>query len=201
VGRLTQLVERGFHRSAGNDAKTVEELFGMWPGGRLGNKGCRGRGSGTWSISRIGATTATAIAPTAKPRIPHPTALPPLPKATKALVQRATEGTLAPSSQKSWGVETATGEHLQVKARVVTDPNVRGERQLSFFRSCNFDAAVIVLFDNEFRVWRGAYVAVEVLEQEARFVEHVKGFRFIATDAILDLGDDWTERLRAAAAA
>jgi hypothetical protein len=62
------------------------------------------------------------------------------------LVQRATEGTLAPSSQKSWDLETSTGERLQVKARVVTDPSIRGERQLSFFRSWDFDAAVIVLF-------------------------------------------------------
>jgi hypothetical protein len=61
------------------------------------------------------------------------------------LVQRATGGELAPNSQKSWDVETPTGVHLQVKARVVTNPNASGERQLSVFRSWEFDAAVIVL--------------------------------------------------------
>jgi hypothetical protein len=70
------------------------------------------------------------------------------------LVQRATAGELAPNSQKSWDVLTSNGERLQIKARVVTDPRKRGERQLSVFRSWDFDAAVVVLFDDEFRVWR-----------------------------------------------
>lgn len=116
------------------------------------------------------------------------------------LVQRATEGELAPNSQKSWDVQTPAGERLQVKARVVTDPNRRGERQLSAFRSWDFDAALIVLFDDEFRVWRATRLPAAVLEADAQFIEHVRGFRVIATDALLDRGDDWTERLRAAAA-
>lgn len=53
----------------------------------------------------------------------------------EVLVQRATCGELAPSSQKSWDVLAATGERLQVKARIVTDPMNPGERQLSVFRS------------------------------------------------------------------
>src|SRR6266511_1444897 len=72
------------------------------------------------------------------------------------LVQRATGGELAPNSQKSWDVLKSDGERLQIKARVVTDPRKRGERQLSVFRSWQFDAAVVVLFDDEFRVWRAA---------------------------------------------
>lgn len=116
------------------------------------------------------------------------------------LVQRATGGKLAANAQKSWDVETPAGEHLQVKARVVTNPKTAGERQLSVFRSWNFNAAVIVLFDDEFRVWRASRVAVEVLEEAARFIDHVSGYRVMATDALLDRGEDWTERLRAAAA-
>lgn len=116
------------------------------------------------------------------------------------LVQRATGGELAPSSQKSWDVETPSGEHLQVKARVVTNPKAAGERQLSVFRSWDFDAGVIVLFDDQFRVWRAAHLPVALLEQAARSVEHVRGFRVMATDALLDRGDDWTELLRAATA-
>lgn len=113
------------------------------------------------------------------------------------LVQRATNGELAPSSQKSWDVLASTGDRLQVKARVVTDPREPGERQLSVFRSWDFDAAVIVLFDDEFRVWRAARVRVDVVKDDSRFVEHVRGHRILATDKFLDRGDDWTELLRA----
>jgi hypothetical protein len=84
-----------------------------------------------------------------------------------------------------------------VKARVVTDPRVHGERQLSVFRSWDFDAAVVVLFDDEFRVWRAARLPVETLQAAARFVQHVSGYRVLATDELLAAGDDWTERLRA----
>ena len=113
------------------------------------------------------------------------------------LVQRATSGELAPNSQKSWDVLTADGERLQVKARVVTDPRANGERQLSDFRSWDFDAAVVVLFDDAFRVWRAARLPIETFQAAARFVEHVSGYRVFATDELLDTGDDWTERLRA----
>jgi hypothetical protein len=114
------------------------------------------------------------------------------------LVQRATSGELAPNSQKSWDVVARDGERLQVKARVVTDPRVHGERQLSVFRSWDFDAAVVVLFDDEFHVWRAALLPVETLQAAAHFVQHVSGYRVLATDELLAAGEDWTERLRAA---
>jgi len=117
------------------------------------------------------------------------------------LVRVATGGELAPNSQRSWDVLTPEPEpeRLQVKARVVTNPRTTGERQLSVFRSWDFDAAVIVLFDDEFRVWRAARISVETLREQARFVEHVSGHRIIARDELLDAGEDWTERLRRAA--
>src|SRR5438874_8853145 len=70
------------------------------------------------------------------------------------LVQRVTGGELAPQVQKSWDVLTPAGERLQVKARVVPNPSNPGERQLSAFRSWDFDAAVVVLFDDGFRIWK-----------------------------------------------
>jgi hypothetical protein len=115
------------------------------------------------------------------------------------LVRVASGGELAPASQKSWDVQTSAGETLQVKARVVTDPSNAGERQLSVFRSWEFDAGVIVLFDDEFRVWRAAKLDSRKLEAAARFVDHVKGYRVMATDALLDSGEDWTDTLRRAA--
>lgn len=115
------------------------------------------------------------------------------------LVRVATGGELAPNSQRSWDVRSPSGERLQVKARVVTDPASPGERQLSVFRSWDFDAAVIVLFDHEFRVWRAARLPVEMLRDRARFVEHVRGHRILARDELLEAGEDWTELLRAVA--
>lgn len=86
-----------------------------------------------------------------------------------------------------------------MKARVVTNPKTLGERQLSVFRSWDFDAAVIVLFDDEFLVWRAAQLPVEVLRERAQFVQHVRGYRIFARDELLDIGEDWTDRLREAA--
>jgi hypothetical protein len=68
---------------------------------------------------------------------------------------------------------------------------------LSVFRSWDFDAAVIVFFDDDFRVWRAARVPVEAMQDGARFVQHVRGYRVLATDTFLDRSEDWTERLRA----
>ena len=87
------------------------------------------------------------------------------------------------------------GERLQVKARVVTGTGL-GERQLSAFRSWDFEAAVIVLFDDDFAVRHAAHLPVGVLREAAVFMTHVNGWRVIATDELLDRGEDWTERLR-----
>jgi hypothetical protein len=117
------------------------------------------------------------------------------------LVQQATGGELAPQSQKSWDVETPEPnvERLQVKARVVTDSKNGGQRQLSTFRSWDFDAAVIVLFGDDFGVWKAARVPIDVVQEAARPDAHVRGSRVLATDALLARGEDWTERLRQAA--
>jgi hypothetical protein len=113
------------------------------------------------------------------------------------LVWRATGGQLAPNSQKSWDIETPESERLQVKARLVINPRRHGERQLSVFRSWKFDAAVIVLFDDEFRVWQAARIPMKTIKANARFLEHVNGHRVHATDDLLALGEDWTNRLLA----
>jgi hypothetical protein len=58
---------------------------------------------------------------------------------------------------------------------------------------------VIVLFDDDFRVWRAARISAAALEAASRPDQHVNGYRVFATDALLDAGDDWTELLREAA--
>jgi hypothetical protein len=112
------------------------------------------------------------------------------------LVREATGGELAPNSEKGWDIRTPHGEELQVKTRVVTNTRNRGERQLSVFRSWDFKAAVIVLFDDEFRVWRAARLPVETVESAASPDKHVNGFRVYATDELLARGEDWTQRLK-----
>ena len=55
---------------------------------------------------------------------------------------------------------------------------------------------VIVLFGDDFQVWRAAAIPASVLETHARWTEWVRGWRVMATDALLNQGDDWTEMLR-----
>jgi hypothetical protein len=116
------------------------------------------------------------------------------------LVKLATGGELGAASTKSWDVRTPEGERLQVKSRTVTDPRNAGERQLSPFRSWDFDASLVVLFDDQFRVWKAARLPRELVEEVARSIGHDRSFRVMATDALLARGEDWAERLRAAAA-
>jgi hypothetical protein len=93
--------------------------------------------------------------------------------------------------------EGQEGVLLQVKARLVDDMSVRSKRQLSPFRTWEFDAAVIVLFDAGYVVQRAARVPVDALKGVAQWRRHVNGEVVFATDSLLDEGDDWTEKLRA----
>jgi hypothetical protein len=117
----------------------------------------------------------------------------------EGLARIATGGTLAGNAQKAWDILTPTGERLQVKARLMTNPNRSAERQLSVFRSWDFDAAMIVLFDDDFAVWKAAKLPTALIEANARRADHVNGWRFTARDDLLALGEDWTEQLRLAA--
>jgi hypothetical protein len=116
------------------------------------------------------------------------------------LVRRATGGELARGSQRSWDVLAPDGQRLQVKARVVSGRSP-GERELGVFRSWDFDALVVVLFGDDFSVWRATRLPVKSVEAAARWTERINGFKVYATDGLLDQGEDWSERLAAAAAA
>lgn len=112
------------------------------------------------------------------------------------LVAALTRGTLADNSEKSWDVQTQT-EKLQVKCRVV-DPSKSKGRQLSPFRTWDFDRAVIVLFDEDYDIYRCAAVPRHVLEEHATYRAHVNGHVVHATDMLLSHPDaeDLTEALR-----
>jgi TFIIF-interacting CTD phosphatase-like protein len=113
-------------------------------------------------------------------------------------VARFTGGTLEDPSNASWDVLTPEGEKLQVKARIVSDGQNRGQRQLSTFRSFTFDAAIVVLFDDDCAVWKAWRVPVTVVEERARRAEHVGGYTLFAVDELSKVTGvaDWTERLR-----
>lgn len=111
------------------------------------------------------------------------------------LVQHATGAMLEANSKRSWDLAMPDGERLQVKARVVVDPRNAGQRQLSPFRSWEFEAAVIVLFDDAFEVWKAALLPVSALEGRSRFAKHVNGNLIFATDELLAASEDWTARL------
>lgn len=115
------------------------------------------------------------------------------------LAHRAFGGVLAPNSVKSYDLTTEDGRRLQVKARVVRDPSRRsGERQLSPFRSFDFDEALILLFDTNYMVSRAALLKAATVLDHCRESRHVNGHVLIARDSVLDLGVDVTDALNAA---
>ncbi|MHB1380773.1 MAG: hypothetical protein ACYCXJ_00895 [Thermoleophilia bacterium] len=114
------------------------------------------------------------------------------------LVRQATGGELARNSRKSWDVKTSD-ERIQVKSRFVINHQKRNQRQLSAFRSVDFDVLIIVLFERDFSVWQASRVSVEILKAELQDDLYVGGRRLYATDEFLEKGDtSWTSRLQAA---
>jgi len=119
------------------------------------------------------------------------------------LVALGLGGILATSSEKGWDVELPNGDHLQVKARVVSDPPRRGQLQLSPFRSFEFDAAVVVLLsDIDLEVVRAVMLPRAVLEASSAYRSHVNGFVGFATEDVLNHPSavELTDCLRDAAA-
>jgi len=117
----------------------------------------------------------------------------------ECLVAEAFGGQLAGNSEKSWDVVTREDRRVQVKSRVVPAPNNAGQRQLSPFRSFDFDDLVIVLFAADYSVWRAVLLPATVAQQAATYRAHVNGHVLFATEALLTKSHsvDLTERLRA----
>lgn len=116
------------------------------------------------------------------------------------LTWRAFGGELQPNSNKSTDLLTPRGMKIQVKSRVVGDTPKRSERQLSPFRSWEFDYAVVVLFDRVYRVRRAAQLKVAEIKSASKQDGYVNAERVFATDDLLKRGRNITARLRAAAA-
>lgn len=83
---------------------------------------------------------------------------------------------------------------------MVRDPSKKsGERQLSPFRSFDFDQALIILFDTSYQVRRAATLDASVVLEQSTESSHVNGRVLIARDSVLDLGADMTSVMNAAA--
>lgn len=117
----------------------------------------------------------------------------------EALVAKALDADLAPNSEKSWDCTCRDGgRKVQVKARVLSkdNPSALRHRQLSPFRSWDFDAAVIVLFAADYGVERATEIPRSVIEPAGAWNKHVNGWVVHARDALLDQGRDLTELMR-----
>jgi hypothetical protein len=114
------------------------------------------------------------------------------------LAHQVLGGELALNSVKSYDLVTVAGERVQVKARVVRHPAKAGERQLSPFRSFDFDTALVLLFDARYSVRRAVTLPAAVVFEHSRMSTHVNGRILIARDSVLALGADETEQFVAA---
>lgn len=109
-------------------------------------------------------------------------------------------GVLAPNSEKSYDLVDAAGRTIQVKARVL-NKGTPGERQLSAFRSFDFDVALVLLFDGSYGIAHAVELTSDQVRSLSTFHNYVNAYRLIVTDKVLAHGVDVAPRFRAAAGA
>ena len=91
----------------------------------------------------------------------------------EAIVAAHYDGERGSFSQAGWDVKTAAGERIQVKALRETATGKR--RNLSPIRDADYDAVVVVIFDEDFRVTEGLKLAREVVEDLFEHRPYVNG--------------------------
>lgn len=102
-------------------------------------------------------------------------------------------GRLEPNSSKGVDLVTRNKHRVQVKARVLRGEKGRGERQLSVFRSFEFDYCLVPLFDTTYRVSSATQLPVAIRREHAVRHKHVRGYILIANHETLQLGWDVTK--------
>ncbi len=112
------------------------------------------------------------------------------------LAWRVFGGELAHNSVKSYDLLTPEGDRIQVKARVLRKPNLVSERQLSPFRSFDFEKSLVILFDRTYGVLRAVLLPCEIVRSQSTFNKHVNGSILIARDTVLLHGEDVTDLFR-----
>lgn len=104
----------------------------------------------------------------------------------EAIVAAHYDGERGSFSQAGWDVRLADGTKLQVKALRLT--GARGRRNLSPIRDTDYDAVIVVIFNEDFRMSEALRIPRATVEQLFPHREHVNG-RIITV----------TNKLRAAA--
>ena len=91
----------------------------------------------------------------------------------EAIVAEHYGGERGSFSQAGWDVLLPDGERLQVKA--LRWAGARGRRNLSPIRDADYDAVVIVIFDEDFRVMEGLRLERAIVEELFPHRAHVNG--------------------------
>ena len=91
----------------------------------------------------------------------------------EAIVAEHYGGTRGSFSQAGWDVLLPSGERLQVKA--LRQAGARGRRNLSPIRDADYDAVIVVIFDEDFRVTEGLRLERAAVEDLFAHRPHVNG--------------------------
>lgn len=100
----------------------------------------------------------------------------------EAIVHQYYGGTRGSSSEKGWDVKTPTGERLQVKSMRRVPGSKR--RNLSPIRDQDYEAVVIVIFDEDFNVTEGLRLDRATVEELFEVRTHVNGRIITVTDKL-----------------
>lgn len=91
----------------------------------------------------------------------------------EAIVASHYRGTRGSFSQAGWDVRTPEGERLQVKA--LRQTGARSRRNLSPIRDTDYDAVIVVVFNEDFRVSEGLRIERETVEEIFPHRDYVNG--------------------------
>lgn len=100
----------------------------------------------------------------------------------EAIVAEHYGGKRGSFSQSGWDVKLPDGERLQVKGLRRT--GARGRRNLSPIRDSDYDAVIVVVFDEDFRVVEGLRIERATVEALFSHRAHVNGRIITVTDKL-----------------
>lgn len=103
----------------------------------------------------------------------------------EAIVAEHYAGERGSFNQAGWDVKTPAGERIQVKSlrRTATGPR---RTRLSPIRDASYDAVVVVIFDEDFRVTEGLKLAREVVEEKFEHRAYLNGRTIVVTEGLRD---------------
>ena len=104
----------------------------------------------------------------------------------EAIVAAHYNGERGSFSQAGWDVVLQDGTKLQVKALRLAGG--RGRRNLSPIRDTDYDAVIVVIFDENFRVTEALRIERETVEQLFPHRAHVNGRIITVTKKLRDRG-------------